>query len=119
MATIGDFFDFIEENGIADDAGIYISDCNGHMHEVGSLSSSDPDPSGDYPGQVTFVSDGINMRWQRFGPADIYDFTHRDCIYNPDAPLMVELYEAGEKDTVDGFTMGDPPDNDYVYIVFC
>ena len=119
MATIGDFFDYIEEHGVADDACIYVSDYNGHMHEVGSLSSGDPDPSGGYPGHVTLVCDDVNMRWQRYCPADVYEFCHTDCAYDPDIPLMVELYAVGDKDTVEGFTVGDPPDGDYVYIVFC
>ena len=117
MVTVSEFFDFVADNGILGDCPMYISDWNGQIHRIGSLSSSDLDPAGDYPGHLTLISEELYCS-QIYTPATIWQFTHEDCIYSPDAPITAELYKPGEKYDIDGLAIGAPPDNDYTYIVF-
>lgn len=117
MITVAQFFDFVADNGILGDCPMYISDWNGQTHRIGALSSSDANPDSDYLGHLTLVSDEIYCS-QIHTPATVWQFVHEDCLYSPDAVLIAELYKEGEKYDIDGLAVGDPPDNDYTYIVF-
>ena len=115
MHTIGEFFAFAEENGIGDDAELYLYEPDDDVLEACSMVMSDP--YGSYSGWV-----GLSVRSKAAGGTltvgDVREFVSEDGIGCPlDIPLLVDFDAGREWEDVDGFSFGDPP-LDGIYVVF-
>ena len=113
MATLGDMWDFIEENGVSEDAEIWLCDENRVPCRVSSLAASDA-----YRWACLQSTSAMFEDTDYHTPESMRAwFLEEDCVCEDDFELEAVVWAGEKARPADGFSLEVVPSGG-VYVIF-